>query len=112
MKIKFYRVEVSHKDKNTKIIWKLNGKIHCEHGPAIWYQDETYEFYLKDKWLTQKEWEKQTSRKWNLETKRSTAVHPESFYQDTNYTLDRLYYLFSGILTGVLFTLLILVLFR
>jgi len=71
-KVITYSVEVDCSSDKTKITWILNGETHCEHGPAIWWQDGTYDFHLKGKWLSQTEWEKQTSRKWNLETKRST----------------------------------------
>lgn len=68
----FYEVEVDYTNDNTKIVWKLNGEVHCRHGPAIWWQDGTHDFYLRGKWLTQEEWESKTCRSWNLQTKRST----------------------------------------
>ena len=67
-----YEVEVDYTGDNTKIVWALNGETHCEHGPAIWWQDGTYDFFLRGKRLTQEEWESKTCRSWNLETKRST----------------------------------------
>ena len=67
-----YEVEVDYSSDNTKIIWTYNGEIHCEHGPAIWWQDGTYDFYLGGKHVFLEEWEKLTSRVWNVSTKRST----------------------------------------
>ena len=76
--IKTYTVEVDYTSDNTKITWKLNGKTHCEHGPAIWWQDGTYDFFLNDANYTRAEWETLTSRRWNLKTKRSTRVEPST----------------------------------
>ena len=76
--IKTYTVEVDHTSDNTKITWKLNGRTHCEHGPAIWWQDGTYDFYLRGKWLPLEVWQSKTHRIWNLETKRSTRARGAS----------------------------------
>jgi hypothetical protein len=50
----FYEVEVDYTSDNTKIVWTLNGETHCEHGPAIWWQDGTHDFYLRGKQNLQK----------------------------------------------------------
>ena len=69
-----YEVEVDYSCDNTKIVWTYSGKIHCEHGPAIWWQDGTYDFYLRGEWLPLEAWQNKTHRIWNLETKRSTKA--------------------------------------
>ena len=69
-----YSVSVLMGGGNTKIVWMLNGTTHCEHGPAIWWQDGTYDFYLNGKQLPQYEWEKQVFRRWDIKTKRSTKI--------------------------------------
>jgi len=47
-----YVVKVS--DDGTKE-WFLNGKRHCEHGPAVEWADGDKEWYLKGEQLTEKD---------------------------------------------------------
>ena len=42
--------------------WYLNGKRHCEHGPAIEWADGTKFWYLNDKELTEAEFNIRTNK--------------------------------------------------
>jgi hypothetical protein len=81
-----YQVDVDYIGANTKIVWTYNGEKHCEHGPAVWWQDGTYDFYLNGVSLSISEWEEAVDRQWNPQTKRSSRREFPKVYLVTKVT--------------------------
>ena len=42
--------------------WRLNGELHCAHGPAVLWPDGDKEWWLNDRKVTEEEHKKRTSK--------------------------------------------------
>ena len=59
---------------NDSICWYLDGRLHCEHGPAVVYANGNKSWWLDNEKLTEEEFNRRTTKAKELTVKEISTL--------------------------------------